>query len=142
MANPAGSGYEEGLGELPEDLLETGPPILDPGGAQYGDWLNPYTALSYAFIIGDGETIKVLPANRRRTYLLIQNKNTAAIMFFDFGKNASTNSPEINGKGNYEAIGGSGAGTAFCPRDDVYVRGSIANHTGVIIEGIYQPTEF
>lgn len=131
-------------------------PVLDPGGGETARvlreapaapptrrdiWTNRYTAASFPFTVDDGENKRVLPANPRRTYLLVQNKDGTNVMFIDFGKNPTPQSVQITAGGNYEFIGGSikaGGGSPFVPKDDIYVRGTLNGQEGVVVEGIIQ----
>jgi hypothetical protein len=40
--------------------------------------------------------VRVLPANPRRTGLILQNKDPTAVLYFSFGVAADTNSPFLN----------------------------------------------
>ena len=126
-----------GLGELPADYRRQGP-LLDPNGPEIGAYENKYTATQYPFVVGLS-SIQVIPSNPYRCYVLIQNKDSVNNMFVSFGTNATAfGSIIIVPEGNYELIGG-GIGGAFCPNNSVYVLGTVAGQSGVLVEGVLPP---
>lgn len=71
---------------------------------------------------------KLLPANPRRTYLLIQN-NSAGIMYINFGaKGDAFSGVQIAANGYYEPY--------RPPKGDISVLGSAANLNGVVVETV------
>jgi hypothetical protein len=145
------------LGELPEDLMSERAirdPILSPlishftpgqtigpvgapqnfpvFGTETG-FVNRYKYAPYPFL-AQLAAQKIITANNRRVYLLIQNKSTGS-MFVNFGTIASAfNSFTLVAGASIEFIGGEKGG-AFCPADDVYVLGTVANQSGMASEG-------
>lgn len=73
------------------------PPVsLDPvTGAPTGDgFRNRNVANSTPIqLVGGAQSVRVLPANPRRTGMLIQNKDPTASLYFSFGVAADINSP-------------------------------------------------
>lgn len=97
-------------------------------------WVNRSTQANTPFIVGT-VGIRVLPANPRRTYLLIQNKS-ADVMYLNFGQQADLyNGIQISAGGAYELIGGA-TGGSHCPFDDVFVLGGSSDLAGVVTEGM------
>jgi len=129
------------LGRLPEPLAAERDTskrrILDPGAGLVPDWVNNFTAALYPFIIGTTSQ-QIVPANPLRCYLLVQNKSALADMFINFGQKASTGSIIIIPRGNYEFVGGAGGGP-FSPGNSVWVLGSVAAMSGVLVEGVLPP---
>lgn len=143
------------MGELPEDIMNDrairgpmfGPSIRDfaPGYAPVigptpsnmpgtSAWLNPYKFVTYPLLASSAGALKIVTANLRRAYLLVQNKDVAEI-YINFGTNPTiANSFTIAGGGAQEFVGGSDGG-AFCPQEDVYVLGSTAAQIVVAGEG-------
>lgn len=143
------------LGELPEDLMSDrairqpmfSPAIRDfaPGQAPVigppssnmpsaAPWMNPYKFVTYPLAATSAGAQKIVTANLRRTYLLIQNKDAAEV-YANFGTNPTVdNSFTISGGGSLEFIGGSDGG-AFCPVEDVYILGSAVDQIVVAGEG-------
>lgn len=127
-----------GLGELPESLLKERSDqrrrVLDPNAGDYDEWENLYTASSFPFIVGNVSQ-QIIPANPRRSYLLIQNKS-AATMFINFGSGASAFIGFRLLVGESLPFTGGERGGSFCPADSIHVIGAAANQEGVIIEGV------
>jgi hypothetical protein len=87
------------------------------GNANRPPWLNKGTQSNTPFSV-DTLSIRILPANPRRRYLIIQNKS-ADVMYINFGQLADIyNGIQISAGGAYELIGG-GPGGSFVPSDDV-----------------------
>lgn len=126
------------LGELPESLLKEQVPqrrrILDPNSGFYDEWENLYTASLFPFVIGTISQ-QIIPANPRRTYLLIQNKS-AATMLVNFGQGATAFAGVNLLVGESLPFAGGERGGAFCPSDSVNIVGGAANSEGVLIEGV------
>ena len=128
------------LGELPEDQLKDRRPgpMHDPGAGLIPEWYNYYTSNNYGFQVGTVSE-NILPANRLRAYVLVQNKDAAADMYISFGASADAfNGVLIIPRGNYELIGGEKGG-AFVPSDSIHVLGTVANQQGVLVEGVMPP---
>lgn len=127
-----------GLAGLPESLESErsiqGKRILDPGAGFAPDWENKYTQSNFPFTVGT-TSIRVIPDNPLRCYLLIQNKS-GGNMYVNFGQNATIyNGIQIVTIGNYELIGGARGGS-FCPADGIYIIGDAAGLDGVVTEGV------
>ena len=100
------------------------------------EWRNPYRGTIIPFSIGLVSE-QIIPANRHRCYVLIQNLNAANDMWINFGVEAAVNaSILIIPRGNYELIGG-GRGAAFSPVDSIHVLGTAAAQLGAIVEGVF-----
>jgi len=96
-------------------------------------WENTGRQSNTPFVI-DTDSVRVLPANPLRRYLLVQNKS-ADVMYVNFGQLATVfNGIQISAGGYYELIGG-GPGGSFVPADDVYILGGSAGLAGVVSEG-------
>jgi len=148
-----------GLGELPEDLLNDRairPPVFSPMVRDFapgnvptigpapsnmpgqGVWMNPYKFVTYPLNATNTGALKIVTANQRRTYLLLQNKSAGAV-FVNFGTNPTpVNSFTVAAGGSLEFIGGADGG-AFCPLEDVYVLGTAAVQVVVAGEGYRLP---
>lgn len=123
------------LGDLPYNRDRAGRLNRPSGGLLYGEWENKYTASLYPFVATLVAQI-LIPANPRRAYVLIQNKDPANDLLVNFGqKPTAFNSVIIEPRGNYEFVGGSFGG-AFVPADSVWVLGTAATQNGVLVEGV------
>lgn len=123
------------LGDLPYDRDRGGKLNRPSGGLLYGEWENRYTASNYPFVTEAG-AVQVIPANARRAYLLVQNKNAINDMFINFGQKATVfNGIIIIPRGNYEFVGGSFGG-AFVPMDSIWILGGAVGMNGVLVEGV------
>ena len=123
------------LGDLPYERDRQGRLNRPSGGLVYGEWENKYTASLYPFVATPVALI-VIPANPRRAYVLIQNKDAASDLLVNFGqKPTAFNGVIIEPGGNYEFVGGSFGG-AFVPSDSVWVLGTAATQDGVLVEGV------
>ena len=123
------------LGDLPYDRDQGGQLNRPSGGLLYGEWANRYTASLYPFVT-EATAQQIIPANARRAYLLVQNKDGASDMFINFGQKASVfASVIIIPGGNFEFVGGSFGG-AFVPMDSVWVLGGAVSMNGVLVEGV------
>jgi hypothetical protein len=123
------------LGDLPYDRDHIGPMNRPSAALQPGEWENRDTASLYPFTVGLA-AIQVVPANSRRTYVLVQNKDAASDMLLSFGQKPTTfSSVIIIPRGNYELVGGSFGG-AFVPSNSVWVLGTAAAMDGVLVEGV------
>jgi len=97
-------------------------------------WQNPFTQVVIAFSV-DTTSIRILPANFKRTYLLIQNKS-ADVIYVNFGQNATVlGGVLISAGGAYELIGGA-VGGSHVPADDIYIIGGSVGLLGVVVEGM------
>ena len=126
------------VGELPEDYEQQGKEIFGALRRRRakGEYSNPYTQVNIPFVT-DGTSQRVLPANPRRTYLIVQNKG-ADFIYVNFSQAATTdNGLRIIAGGNYEIIGGEDGGS-HVPRDDVFVLGAVAGLNCVVSEGMIQ----
>lgn len=109
--------------------------MLEPAKGHIADWVNRYTLSLFPFSAGL-TSVRVLPANPMRTYLIIQN-TSASNMFVNFGQNATLIAGlRIIPGGNYEQLGGAPAGSFITP-DDIYILGAAAGLSGVIAEGLW-----
>lgn len=125
----------QGLGDLPYDRDHQGTINLPSAALLEGEWQNRDTASNYPFVVGTTAEL-IVPANSRRTYLLVQNKSTTDDMFINFGQKATTfNGVIIIPRGNFEFVGGSFGG-AFVPSDSIWILGAIAGMDGVLTEGV------
>lgn len=123
------------LGDLPYARDSIGPLNRPSAALQPGQWENTDTASLYPFVTG-ATAQQVVPANSRRTYLLIQNKDGASDLLINFGQKPTTfNSVIIIPRGNLEFVGGSYGG-AFVASDSVWILGAVAGMNGVLIEGV------
>ena len=123
------------LGDLPYDRDVGGKLNRPSGGLLYGEWENRYTASLYPFLT-EATAQQIIPANARRAYLLVQNKDPANDLLVNFGqKPTAFNSVIIEPRGNYEFVGGSFGG-AFVPMDSVWVLGGAVSMNGVLVEGV------
>jgi hypothetical protein len=77
-------------------------------------------------LVGGAASVRVLPANPRRTGLIIQNKDTAATLFVGYGIQADLNAFQI-------PPGGSILEDFTCPAGEVYLF-STANIQAVLID--------
>lgn len=150
---------EQHLGELPEDFLSERAlrePIMSPMIREFAPGTSPlmgpdpripvpvpsnnYKSAMYPFVSQVVST-KVVPANPYRAFLLIQNNDVAAnAIFVNFGADANLkNALKIIGGGNLVFEGGAKGGV-FCPLEDVYIIGAVANSACVVMEGLsYTP---
>jgi hypothetical protein len=104
-----------------------------PGTSEY---VNNYKYSPYPFLAQLVAT-KIITANQRRVYLLIQNKSASSI-FVNYGTVPTAfNAFEIVAGGSQEFIGGQHG--PFCPADDVYVLGGGADLECMASEGSYIP---
>lgn len=123
------------LGDLPYDRDRGGKLNRPSGGLLPGEWENRYTASLYPFVTV-ATAQQIVPANARRAYLLVQNKDGATDMFINFGQKPSAfTSVIIIPGGNYEFVGGSFGG-AFVPMDSVWIIGGAVGLEGVLVEGV------
>jgi hypothetical protein len=96
-------------------------------------YVNPYKYAPYPFLAQLAPQ-KIITANMRRVYLLIQNKS-AGNVFVNFGTTPSAfNSFTLVPGASIEFVGGA-TGGAFCPSDDVYALGAAANLSCMASEG-------
>jgi len=134
--------YPPGLGQLPQTRLQRGPIVGQMMPEEEGDYVNPYTSAQFSFNASLVAT-RVVTANMRRTYLLIQNLEAAGgnPIYVGVGVEPSIgNGFVIAPDGGYiEFIGGADGG-GFCPRSDIYVV-SIGAAIGVVLEGGMIPLE-
>ncbi len=101
------------------------------------EWTNPYRGTIIPFSV-DLVSEQIIPANRHRCYVLIQNLNAANDMWVNFGVEAAVNaSILIIPRGNYELIGGAQRGAPFSPADSIHVLGTVAAQFGIVSEGVY-----
>ena len=85
----------------------------------------------YSFSIANVATL-ILPANFRRTYLIVQNLSAAAVNLY-LGFNSAVNASN----GIRIAAGGNYLGDYNCPTDDIWVFfDNAAIQNGVVAEGI------
>lgn len=134
------------LGDLPESLKRERAPgqLFDPGAYMALEWINRYKTTNFGIIIaaaGDSQTI--LQDNQLRTYLLVQNQDAAADLQLSFSTDAAPGglgSVVIIAGGNYELIGGQQGG-AFCPKQSVNVRSTVAGQQICVVEGTLEPYE-
>jgi hypothetical protein len=123
------------LGDLPYDRDRQGRLNRPSGGLLPGEWENRYTASLYPFVTTAAAEL-IVPANARRAYLLVQNKDGIDDMLINFGQKATAfSSVIIIPGGNYEFVGGSFGG-AFVPMDSVWVLGGAVGMDGVLVEGV------
>lgn len=116
------------------EIFAGAPPDKNRGEGGPAPWRNRYTQSNTPFIAGTTST-RVLPANSRRAYLIIQNKSVD-VMYVNFGQLADIyNGIQISAGGAYEWIGG-GEGGSFVPGDDIYILGGSADLPGVASEGM------
>lgn len=109
----------------------------DPGLSDEG-WENPYRTAVYAITPPAVASQLMVQANRRRAYLVIQNKGPGNL-FVNFSMAADA----VNGVGlvpgqAWEIIGGAEGG-AFVPVDSIYMLTDLAGTTAVVVEGIALP---
>lgn len=123
------------LGDLPYDRDRAGRLNLPRGGVLDVEWENKYTASLYPFVATLVAQI-IIPANPRRAYVLVQNKDAVNDLLINFGqKPTAFNAVIIEPGGNYEFVGGSFGG-AFVPSNSVWVLGTAATQDGVLVEGV------
>lgn len=163
---PANSGVSEqrqALGELPEDLMSDRairPPMVSPiitdfapgtlpgGGTRApiigptragGGWANNYKSVPYAYVSSAaGEGVRLMTANSRRAYLLIQNRSGGPV-YIGYGYVPTTlNGIELTAGGSQEFAGGAPSG-AFTPPEDIFILSSAAGQTVIAMEGYYLP---
>ena len=109
--------------------------MLEPAKGHIADWVNRYTLSLFPFTAGI-TSVRILPANPMRTYLIVQN-TSASNMFINFGQNATLIAGlRIVPGGNYEQLGGAPAGSFITP-DDIYILGAAAGLSGVVAEGLW-----
>jgi hypothetical protein len=72
-----------------------GPAGFGLAGNAKDQWRNRTISNTFPISLLAGVAIRVLPANPRRTGLLIQNKDAAATLFFAFGNIADINGLQI-----------------------------------------------
>lgn len=87
---------------------------------------NRNTRSTYPVQLTGGQALRVLPANLRRTGLIIQNRDTANPLFVGWGNSADANSFSI-------AAGGSILEDFTCPNTEVYLFAT-TNLLAVVIE--------
>jgi hypothetical protein len=109
----------------------------DPGLTDEG-WSNPYRTAVYPIAPDNVISQLVVQANRRRAYLVIQNKGPGN-MFVNFSMAAdAVNGVTLVPGQSWEIIGGAEGG-AFVPVDSIYALTDTAGTTGVIVEGVALP---
>jgi hypothetical protein len=117
------------------ELLSRTP--LDPGLIDEG-WSNPYRTTVFPFTPDTVVSQLFVQSNRRRAYLVIQNKGPGN-MFVNFGMAADAlNGVTLVPTQSWEIIGGEQGG-AFVPPDSIYALTDLAGTTGVIVEGVALP---
>lgn len=130
------------LGQLPQARFQRGPIVGQMLPEVEGDYINPYTAAQYSFNAGLVAT-RIVAANMRRTYLLLQNLEAAGgnPIYVGVGVEPTiANGFLIAPDGGFiEFIGGAGGG-GYCPRSDIYVI-STGPAIGVALEGGMIPRE-
>lgn len=157
-ANSGVAEQRQALGELPEDIMSDRalrPPMVSPMITDFapgtvptrtvgpmaagGGWKNHYKTVPYAYVsAAAGEGVRIMTANSRRSYLLIQNRSGGPI-YIGYGYVPTIlNGIEITSGGNQEFAGGAPSG-AFCPAEDVFILSSAAAQVVIAIEGYYMP---
>lgn len=112
---------------------------IDPGLKDAG-WINPYRAVVYPFTPDNVISFQGLPANRRRTYLVIQNKGPGNLFVaFDQAADPLTSVTLVPSQA-WEIIGGA-AGGPFVPSSAVWVLTDTLGTTGVFVEGVSVPVK-
>lgn len=130
------------LGQLPQNRFQRGPIVGQMLPEVEGDYVNPYTSAQFSFNAGLVAT-RIVAANMRRTYLLVQNLEAAGgnPIYVGIGVEPTiANGFLIAPDGGFiEFIGGAGGG-GYCPRSDIYVI-STGAAIGVALEGGMIPRE-
>lgn len=121
----------------------------DPGVNLLG-WVNPFTLVFYTFSLLTTNALTVIPGNKRRAYLLIQNQGPGNI-YVNFGQDATAatasapaNCLQLIQTQVYELIGGGDVDGHNIPRAACFVPGNYvsiiadaANTTALIGEGTW-----
>lgn len=130
------------LGQLPQTRFQRGPIVGQMLPEVEGDYVNPYTSAQYSFNAGLVAT-RIVAANMRRTYLLVQNLEAAGgnPIYVGVGVEPTIASGFLIAPdgGFIEFIGGANGG-GYCPRQDIFVI-SIGAAIGVVLEGGMIPRE-
>ncbi len=93
--------------------------------------------IQFSFAAGP-VAVQILPANYRRSYLIIQNKSTTASMFFGFTSAIDANSGiglAPGSAGPPQTPGGNYLGDYSVPTDEIWVFCATAAQLGVCAEG-------
>ncbi len=114
-------------------------------------FLNPYSLTFYSFPLNTTSATRCVPANYRRTYLILQNQGPGNI-YLNFGQDVTIATASTNSNGIqliqtqvYEMIGGGdvdnqGNSRAFCFVSPDYISGitDTAGTTLLVGEGVWQ----
>jgi len=110
---------------------------INPGFKDAG-WENPYRMALYPVTVDTVLSGMACAGNRRRTYLVINNKGPGNL-FVNFGQAADAlNSITLVPSQQWELTGGAEGG-AFVPRDSIYLLTDVAGTTATIGEGVSVP---
>jgi hypothetical protein len=145
------SGVEQAQGPAyPPEIMQA---LAKPQafGLNLTGWINPYSFTLYTYPLSTTQPTRVIPANLRRAYLIMQNQGPGNA-FVNFGQDVTAASATANSNGLqliqtqfYEQIGGGGldAGgnsraVCFVSPDYVSIITDTAGTTMLIGEGVWR----
>jgi hypothetical protein len=145
------SGIEQAQGPYYPDDIGEALAIPQAFGLNLTGWVNPYRFTLYTYPLLTTQPTRVIPANLRRAYLIMQNQGPGNA-FVNFGQDVSAASTTANSNGLqliqtqfYEQIGGGGLDAGGNPRavcfvspDYVSIITDTAGTTMLIGEGVWQ----
>ena len=112
----------------PQGPSTAGMPADGNNSTPNGGYVNRNRANTVPFqLVGGAASIRALPANSKRSGLILQNKDSAATLNFAFGNVADANSLQL-------AAGASILLDFTCPQDEVWLFSSASNIICTIVE--------
>lgn len=133
--------YPVQLGQLPATRTQRGA-IVGTMVEYEGGYVNPYTAAQYSFNAGL-VSVRIMAANLRRTYMLIQNLEPVGgnPIYIGIGVEPTiANGFLLAPDGGWLEFIGGASGGSYCPRVEIYAI-STGPAIGVALEGGMIPRE-
>lgn len=145
------SGVEEAQGPLYPPGIQAFLQVPQAMGVNLQGFVNPYAMTFYNFPLSTTQPLRVVPANQRRVYLILQNQGPGNI-YFNTGQDASVATSITNSNGfqlietqSYEFIGGGGVDAGgnsytacFVPADYISAITDTAGTTLLVGEGVWR----
>ncbi len=153
QANFPASGIEQSQGPAYSPDIQRALDVPQDMGINVRGFVNPYSLTFYTYPVQIDLAIRVVPANLKRVYLIIQNQGPGNV-FLNFGQDVTPATIVSNSNGMqliqtqiYEQIGGgrmnpdgSSETNAFVSPDYVSIITDTAGTTVLIGEGVWQPS--
>lgn len=145
------TGIEQAQGPAYPDDIAQALAVPQAFGLNLTGWVNPYTFTLYTYPLLTTQPTRVIPANLRRAYLIMQNQGPGNA-FVNFGQDVTAASAAANSNGLqliqtqfYEQIGGGGLDRSgfsrpncFVSPDYVSIITDTAGTTMLIGEGVWR----